>query len=201
MNRDGQGVLRWMVVGALVAFAAAGCTKTPEVGLTPPSGPETVTGPSTPPPGGGRAGGAETRVTPLPVPRESTLPPPGSAGATTAATGGGGNGPLQDVFFDYDAATLTDEARRALAEDAAWLKGNAQARITVEGHCDERGTSEYNLALGERRAKAVRDYLVAAGIDAGRIRTISYGKERPFAPGHDEASWKQNRRAHFTFDR
>jgi peptidoglycan-associated lipoprotein len=79
----------------------------------------------------------------------------------------------------------------------AWLKANPRAQVTVEGHCDERGTSEYNLGLGDRRAKAVREYLVAAGVDGGRIRTISYGKERPFVQGHDESAWRWNRRAHF----
>jgi peptidoglycan-associated lipoprotein len=78
-----------------------------------------------------------------------------------------------------------------------WLKSNARAKATIEGHCDERGTTEYNLGLGERRAKAVKDYLVAAGIGADRIATISYGKERPFVLGHDESSWKWNRRGHF----
>jgi peptidoglycan-associated lipoprotein len=104
------------------------------------------------------------------------------------------------VFFDYDRAALTDEARRTLNENVSWLKGNPQARITVEGHCDERGTAEYNLGLGDRRAKAVREYLVAAGIDGSRIRTISYGKERPFDPGHDESAWQKNRRAHFVIN-
>jgi peptidoglycan-associated lipoprotein len=79
----------------------------------------------------------------------------------------------------------------------AWLKANARAKITLEGHCDERGTAEYNLALGERRAKAVKDYLIAAGIPADRVSTISYGKERPFVLGHDESAWKWNRRGHF----
>jgi len=79
-----------------------------------------------------------------------------------------------------------------------WLKANGNARILVEGHCDERGTAEYNLGLSDRRAKTVRDYLITSGIAAGRIGTISYGKERPFAFGHDENAWKQNRRAHFT---
>ncbi len=104
---------------------------------------------------------------------------------------------LKDVFFDFDKAELRPDARQALDANIEMLKSNGQIRITVEGHCDERGTNEYNIALGERRARAVRDYLVAGGIDAKRITTISYGEERPFVQGHDESAWKWNRRGHF----
>jgi peptidoglycan-associated lipoprotein len=106
-------------------------------------------------------------------------------------------GPLKDVFFDFDKATLTDEAKKTLGDNIKWLKANPAARTAVEGHSDERGTDEYNLALGEQRAKAIRDYLVAGGIDTKRITTISYGEERPFALGHDESAWRWNRRGHF----
>jgi peptidoglycan-associated lipoprotein len=102
----------------------------------------------------------------------------------------------QDAYFDYDKSELRDDARGALDADAKMLADHANAAITIEGHCDERGTPEYNLALGERRANAAKDYLVAHGVDGSRIETISYGEERPFATGHDEASWAQNRRAH-----
>jgi peptidoglycan-associated lipoprotein len=108
-----------------------------------------------------------------------------------------GASPLKDVFFDFDKSNLRDDQKAALTEDVGWLKGNTRAKLTVEGHCDERGTAEYNLGLGERRAKAVKDYLVAAGIPADRVATISYGKERPFVLGHDESAWKWNRRGHF----
>ena len=102
---------------------------------------------------------------------------------------------LKPAFFDFDSYALRDDARAALDADARMLRDHASVSITVEGHCDERGTVEYNQALGERRATAARDYLVAAGIDAGRIQVISYGKERPFEEGHDESAWAQNRRA------
>lgn len=105
--------------------------------------------------------------------------------------------PLRDVFFDFDRAALDNEAKAVLDGNVSWLKANPEVRVVVEGHCDERGTNEYNLALGERRATRVRDYLIAAGIDPGRISTISYGEERPFVLGHDESAWKWNRRAHF----
>ena len=106
-------------------------------------------------------------------------------------------GYLEDVFFDTDRFDLTPTARDALSKNAAWLQKHATISILVEGHCDERNTREYNLALGERRASAVRDYLVFLGIAPQRIQIISYGEERPFALGHDESAWKLNRRAHF----
>jgi peptidoglycan-associated lipoprotein len=98
------------------------------------------------------------------------------------------------VFFGYDKSDLSAEARATLDRQATWLKKYASASITVEGHADERGTREYNLALGERRATAVKNYLVADGIGAARVKTVSYGKERPAVLGSNEASWAQNRR-------
>src|SRR5439155_14636866 len=97
-----------------------------------------------------------------------------------------------------DSYTLREDARGALDKDAGLLRCNATVNVTVEGHCDELGTAEYNQALGEKRAQAARDYLMAAGIDAGRLQTVSYGKERPLDPGHDESAWAKNRRAQLT---
>jgi peptidoglycan-associated lipoprotein len=126
-------------------------------------------------------------------------PPPATAPSdTTPTTTLVGSGDFQPAFFDLDAYTLRDDARAALDRDAKLLRDNPTINVTIEGHCDERGTAEYNQSLGERRAQAARDYLVAAGISAARLNTVSYGKERPFATGHDEASWQQNRRANFT---
>ena len=99
------------------------------------------------------------------------------------------------VLFDFDSSALSADAKATLGAQAAFLKQNPAVRITVEGHCDERGTREYNLALGDRRASAARDYLVAQGIDAARIKTISYGKERPAVIGSNDTAWAQNRRA------
>ncbi len=99
------------------------------------------------------------------------------------------------VFFDFDKFNLKPDARKTLEKQAAWLKANPSVRVTVEGHCDERGTREYNLALGERRANAAKDYLVSLGINPSRLKTISYGKERPVAMGSNEAAWAQNRRS------
>ncbi len=104
---------------------------------------------------------------------------------------------LSDAFFDFDSAALTAEAKSTLDADAREMKRVMDKNVTIEGHCDERGTKAYNLALGEKRANAARDYLVAMGVNPSRITTISYGKERPFDPGHNEAAWAKNRRAHF----
>ena len=105
--------------------------------------------------------------------------------------------PLEPVFFALDAAELDAEGRAVAQANAELLKKYASWTITVEGHCDERGTAEYNLALGERRAMAVKTYLVSLGVSPDRVRTVSYGKEFPFDPGHDESAWAKNRRAHF----
>lgn len=99
------------------------------------------------------------------------------------------------VFFGYDSYSLTNEARQTLLAQAKWLQRFPRLQVTIEGHCDERGTREYNLALGERRANAAKNYLVALGIDASRINVISYGKERPAMPGSNEAAWAKNRRS------
>ena len=99
------------------------------------------------------------------------------------------------VFFGFDKTDLTTEARATLDRQAAWLKKYPNVKVTLEGHADERGTREYNLALGERRAMSAKNYLVAAGVGADRVRTVSYGKERPAVLGSNEAAWAQNRRA------
>ena len=106
-------------------------------------------------------------------------------------------GPLADIRFLYDSSALTDEARGTLEKHALWLQGQRGTSVVIEGHCDERGTTEYNLALGEQRARTTREYLVGLGIDASRLRVVSYGKERLLDPGADEAAHARNRRAHF----
>ena len=104
---------------------------------------------------------------------------------------------FQKIYFDFDRYYIRDDAKSALENNARVLKASPNLRILIEGHCDERGTVEYNLALGERRAAAARQYLMDLGVEGSRISTISYGKERPNAFGHDEGSWQQNRRAEF----
>ena len=130
-------------------------------------------------------------VTPPPAPKPEPPTPPAEAPKPAPES------PLKDVFFDFDKSFVRADAKKDLDQNVRWLKANPKATIVIEGHCDERGTREYNLGLGHRRAKSTQDYLVAAGIDAKRIKIISYGKERPFALGHDESAWKWNRRAHF----
>jgi peptidoglycan-associated lipoprotein len=103
---------------------------------------------------------------------------------------------LRDVLFGYDSWTISEEGRQALNRDAEWMKSNSGALVKVEGHCDERGTSAYNLVLGEKRAKAARNYLVELGVSANRLSVVSYGKERPFCNEHAESCYQQNRRGH-----
>ena len=103
---------------------------------------------------------------------------------------------LQDVFFAYDSWTISEDGRQALTRDAEWMKSNPSALIKVEGNCDERGTSAYNLVLGEKRAKAARNYLVELGVAANRLSVVSYGKERPSCNEHEESCYQQNRRGH-----
>lgn len=144
---------------------------------------------------GGNNSGDGAKVQPVNKPASAAAPStpvvarpePGSKEEFVAEVG-------DRVFFGLDKSDISADAQATLDRQAAWLKKYPSARVSVEGHCDERGTREYNLALGERRAASVRDYLVARGIDASRVDTISYGKERPVAFGGDEAAWSQNRR-------
>jgi peptidoglycan-associated lipoprotein len=196
-----------VVFGGMVLIGAlllAGCPKRPEViqAAPAPAGPAAAAVPAPAPapapaplpvaPAPEPPKVVETPVAPTPAPAPAPVAPaPAPAPAPPAPA------PLKDVFFDYDKANIRDDQKAALNDNVGWLKGNTGAKLLVEGHCDERGTAEYNLALGERRAKAVKDYLIAAGVAADRVSTISYGKERPFVLGHDESAWKWNRRAHF----
>jgi peptidoglycan-associated lipoprotein len=102
-----------------------------------------------------------------------------------------------DIYFEYDSFDLTTQAKKILAEKAGFLNSHPSIKVRIEGNCDERGTEEYNLALGERRAKAAQDYLVFLGIASERLTTVSYGEEKPVDSGHNEAAWAKNRRAHF----
>ena len=133
---------------------------------------------------------------------EETVATGGGGTVATPSTGGPRDGTVEDfqvnvgdrVFFALDSSELTPQARSILDRQAAWLNQYPQAQLRIEGHCDERGTREYNLALGDRRANAVRNYLVSQGVTSGRLETISYGKERPAVVGSNESAWAQNRR-------
>ena len=142
-----------------------------------------------------RPGGA----TPAPATPAPATPGPATAAPATPPRPSefSENANLKDVYFDFDKYDIRADDAKILDGNATWLKGNANNLVLIEGHCDERGTNEYNLALGERRAKATMNYLVAQGIQANRITIISYGKERPVCSEKDESCWQKNRRAHF----
>jgi peptidoglycan-associated lipoprotein len=106
-----------------------------------------------------------------------------------------------DIYFEFDSANLSAEAQEILREKVQWLKQNPRSRVIIEGHCDERGTNEYNLALGERRAQSAQQYLISLGIDESRLATVSYGEERPLDPEGTESAWAKNRRAHFVIEK
>jgi peptidoglycan-associated lipoprotein len=182
----------WIAAIAAVGLIGAGCHSKPPVASAPPP-------PSTPPP-------APTRTAPPPAPpaRDTNRAAPSTPSPSDeelfrqkSLDELNREHPLGDAFFDLDKVTLRDDARSALAADATWLKRWSGTAILVQGHADERGTAEYNLALGQNRAKAVQDYLVSLGIPASRIRINSLGKDAPFCTGESESCWSQNRRGHF----
>jgi peptidoglycan-associated lipoprotein len=182
-----------VTLAVLAVLAACGGKKRPPVLATTP---------------GGEGAPAETEPSPpQPIDEGPDVRAVDSEGAEGSDIEGGalgtgvGDSLLVDVRFELDSAQLTDEARAMLEKHALWLQGQRDVRVTVEGHCDERGTVDYNLALGEQRARAARDYLASLGVAAERLRVVSFGKERPLDPGHDEAAWAKNRRAHFAVSR
>jgi len=173
----------------LVTLAVGGCgKKKPPIARPippPPAGSTTVTPPPEPP---------------APAPEPTTVPPEPVAEDSIAAGSIDDinrNSPLKPVFYGLDLAEMDAEGQKVLQANADILRRYATWQISIEGHCDERGTAEYNLALGERRAVASRNYLVSLGIPADRVKIVSYGKEFPFDPGHSEEAWAKNRRAHF----
>jgi peptidoglycan-associated lipoprotein len=176
---------------ALMCFAAACGSKKAPV-LEPSAAPEAETAPTPEAPPRPPAPRAET-VAPTPTPAPIREEPVTASSLDDLNR----NSPLKPVFFGLDSSEIDPAAKAVLDSNAALLKQNASWVVTIEGHCDERGTAEYNLALGDRRAGAAVAYLRSLGIPADRIKTVSYGKEFPFDPGHDEGAWSKNRRAHF----
>jgi peptidoglycan-associated lipoprotein len=180
-----------MVLAVLATTTLAAChKKTPPIArpMPPPAATPGASAPARPP------------APPEPVVEPPIVPPePVRDDAISSASLDdlNKNSPLNPVYFELDSSDLSPTAQKALDANAALLKKYPTWAVTIEGHCDERGTAEYNLALGERRAIAARAYLVSLGISADRLRTVSYGKEFPFDPGHDESAWSKNRRAHF----
>jgi peptidoglycan-associated lipoprotein len=141
------------------------------------------------------SGGSATATAHVDV--ASAAPPPTAAPAQAPNLSDLFEQNVKDAYFDLDKSDLRDDARSALTKDAEFLRSYPDVRVLIEGHCDERGSTEYNLALGQRRAEAAKNYLISLGITAGRIDSTSWGKERPFCTEHDESCWQQNRRAHF----
>jgi peptidoglycan-associated lipoprotein len=215
----------WPLIPTVVLLFAAlllmtGCPKRPAPAAD--AGPGSPTGPSSAGaagsgPGGAGGVGAAAETAPGAIgtgPGSAAGSPstgPGGAGAGMGVAGATGTAipvlpspkefveisALSNVHFDFDRYEIRSPDKAILDENAKWLKANPTAFLLIEGHCDERGTNEYNLALGERRAKATRDYLISDGIDGARITVISYGEERPLCTERTEACWAKNRRAHF----
>lgn len=171
---------------SLALLATVGCARRQKVTTAPEAAPPAAIAETAPAPG------------PTPEAPAAPAPAPDPLGGDLASVNEylRRQGLLADVYFDYDRASLTDQAREQLARSAEVLRQYPQFLVTLEGHCDDRGTPEYNLALGERRAYTARDYLKSLGIDEGRLQTMSYGEERPVCSDSAETCWRQNRRAH-----
>jgi peptidoglycan-associated lipoprotein len=172
--------MHWLVMAILCVLLAVGCAKKPAPAPDMTATPTETVMPSDTVSGMQDTGMKESAVS------DSTM----NAAETAMAE-------LQRVHFDFDQFTLSAEARDVLAGNAAYLQANSSVSVRIEGHCDERGSDEYNLALGERRAQAAKDYLVSLGVAAGRLQTISYGEEMPLDASNNEDAWAKNRRAEF----
>lgn len=197
-----SGGCRWgLAVVFVLALIATGCAKkevvrsNEEAGKTaeapaPAAKPETIV--------------SEPIRPEAPKPQETALPPTAAGTQTAMAEAAAGvaateekTSQFDDIHFDYDKSFIREDAKPALAKVADSLKKNAAAKVQIEGHCDERGTAEYNMALGARRAESARKYLLSLGVKGAALSTVSYGKEKPLDPGHTEDAWAKNRRGHF----
>jgi len=184
MNRHLRSLATVIPILSLTLLLA-GCPKRPQ--MTQASAPPPVPPPAAAPPAPAPPPPAPAPAPPPPPVAAPTPPPPAPPKEYRA------NDVLKQIFFAFDKADIRPDDAQTLTASAAYLKANPNLLVLIEGHCDERGTAEYNLALGERRAKAAMNYLVSNGIEAGRITTISYGKERPVCAEHNEACWSKNR--------
>ncbi len=174
-------------LGIVLAIVAAGChKKVPAPAPAPPPPPPAVT-PAPPPP-------PPPPPAPAPAPRPLTEE---EIFARKSVDQLNAERPMDDAYFDLDKSEIREDAKPKLQKDADWLKKWASVQVQVEGHCDSRGSAEYNLALGTRRASAVKDYLVNLGVPAGRVAVLSKGKEAPVCTDENESCWQQNRRGHF----
>ena len=181
---------KWMVIAVLMTVVVGACGKKPAP----------VARPMPPPVVDPTGGPAKPPAPPEPVMEPPIVVPPVPAEDDISGKSLDDlnrDSPLRPLFFELDSSDVSAEGQKVLQENAAIMKKYPTWSVTIEGHCDERGTAEYNLALGERRALAAKTYLVSLGIPADQVKTVSYGKEFPFEPGHDDGAWSKNRRAHF----
>ena len=179
-----------MIVAVLMTVVVGACAKKPAPvarPMPPPVTDPTAGGPPNPPPP------PERISEPVPVP---AMPADDSISGKSLDDLNR-DSPLKPLFFELDSSDVSADGQRVLGDNAAIMKKYPNWSVTIEGHCDERGTAEYNLALGERRALAAKNYLVSLGIPADKVKVVSYGKEFPFDPGHEDGAWSKNRRAHF----
>jgi peptidoglycan-associated lipoprotein len=191
-------VRRLIVVAALflmvVALAGGSCPQKPPP--PPPDVARSTSGTGT----GGDTGDVTREIDSEPFARDVVERDEVAEKPTGTAAELNRQGVLQVVYFEFDSTELSDRARETLQRNADWLVRNPTWAVAIGGHCDERGTIEYNIALGDRRARTVRDYLGSLGVAAARMRVVSYGEERPAVPGHDETAWARNRRAEFVLE-
>jgi peptidoglycan-associated lipoprotein len=187
MKRHAKVMLVLVLLMTVVVAACKGKAKPPVARPMPPPSQATDAPPPAPPEP------PRPVSEPVPVP---AMPEPDSI-TNTSIDDLNRNSPLGPLFFELDSSDVSADGQKVLQANAAVLKKYPTMQITIEGHCDERGTAEYNLALGERRALAAKNYMVSLGIPADKIKTVSYGKEFPFDAGHDDGAWSKNRRAHF----
>jgi peptidoglycan-associated lipoprotein len=171
-----------------ILLAVSACAKKPPVAEAPPPPPPPATTPPAPPP---------PPPPPAPAPAPAPAPTEEEIFARKTLDELRAERPLADVYYAFDSAELSEEARTTLEKNAAYLKRWTSVRFTIEGHCDSRGTAEYNLALGERRAAAAKNYLTGLGVSGERILAVSKGKEEPVCREENESCWSQNRRGHF----
>ena len=185
MNRK-SWLSAWVLIVGMSVFVAGCPKKAPDVAPEEPPAPEMTEQPA-------------ENVDPAPMPKPvDETPDPLSADLVTANEYASKNGLLGHVYFDFDKYELRPDARERLAKNADFMKENPQFTYTIEGHCDERGTNEYNMALGDRRSHAAQSYLVSLGVPASQFNLISYGEEAPLCNAAEESCWSRNRRAHFT---
>ncbi|MFI5303840.1 MAG: peptidoglycan-associated lipoprotein Pal [Nitrospiria bacterium] len=185
MNCFPKSMIR-VSIGLVLIVSVLGCPKKPTESASQSVTPsQSQAQPATPPP-------VESAppVEQHPVTEEAVKPGEPGKPVTKASS-------LNDVFFDFDKAAIKSEMKSVLDQDVAWLNANPKVKVQLEGHCDERGTGEYNLALGEKRAHSVKQYLISLGVKSVQLSTISYGKERPFCKEQTESCYQQNRRVHF----